>query len=413
MHLADGLAAKDFDEGRLAVWLALTVRRGLTENSLSSLTYALRDSGDVLDIRETLRPLKLVRRYPTGTISEKVALTLPALLSLASGTSGTVAPVIVARGLGFAGGTWDKLAQIPGFLFLDPDRIAHALADVGAAYLVPNSSLAPADRELYSFRAMTGTVQSLPLIAASIASKHLAMPVDTLLLDMQFGSVGFVSDRAAAARLAKSVARLSATAGMSVAHHARDSALPTGSCIGPPAELWEALAVMGATGPAYASLDRRMVESQRHVTSENFGLLLAQAGLGNTDELAAQGRQRLRSGQALVSFRRILQTHCVTSDTVSALFSDPLQVLRCKNQTVVRSPASGQVVFIDLRKIGLIVNMGYGTAQNDFAFADYAAAGVQLHVQAGDAVTKGQPLCTIHGVPEPAFDLTTCFTVAQ
>jgi thymidine phosphorylase len=399
------------DRGRLAAWLALCVRHGLPASSVASLTYVLRDSGSVLDIRGTLGSMRLVRRYPTGTVSEKVALTLPALVSLVSEDVGAVTPVIVARSLGFAGGTWDKLDQIPGFQFLDSQQIRHVLGRVGAGYIVPSASLAPADRELYSFRAMTGTVDSLPLIAASIASKHLAMPIDTLLLDMQVGPAGFVKDAASGAELAATIARLSAGDGISVDHHIRDSRQLTGSCIGPPVELWEALAVMGAKGSAFATLDNRLVERQREVTSEIFGLLMARAGLGNSKQWGAVGLEHLRSGAALAAFRWILKEHGATADTLDQLLSDPLKLLNCKGRHTVLSARAGQISSIDLRRLGLIVNMGYRAGRNDFASSERAVAGVQLHVHLQDTVTVGQPLCTVHGAPMADFDLSGCFTV--
>ena len=410
-RVVSGLLDGSIDRERLAAWLALCVRYGLPASSVASLTYALRDSGSVLDIRGTLGSIQLVRRYPTGSVSEKVALTLPALVSLVSEDVGAVTPVIVARSLGFAGGTWDKLSQIPGFHFLDPRQIRNVLGTVGAGYLAPSASLAPADRELYSFRAVTGTVDSLPLIAASIASKHLAVPVDTLLLDIQVGSAGFVSDAAAGVRLAGDIARLLASDGISVYHHTRDSRQLTGSCIGPPVELWEALAVMGAKGSAFSTLDSRMIKRQREVTSGIFGLMMERAGLGNARRLTARALENLQSGAALAAFRKILEEHGATTDILDRLISNPLELLSCRSHEAVQSPKAGQISSIDLRRLGLIVNMGYGAGRNKFASTEQAVAGVQLHVQPRDIIAKGQPLCTVHGIPQADFDLSSCFAV--
>jgi thymidine phosphorylase len=336
--LTSSLLAGTIDWERLAAWLAACTRRGLSTASLTALALALRDSGTVVDLRPALAPLRLVRRYPTGSVSEKVALTLPPLLSLAR-ASGVVSPVIVARSLGFAGGTRDKLSRIPGFTFFEPDEMEEPLRRIGACYGAQSSAIAPADRELYAFRAVTGTVDSLPLIAASIAAKHLALPVDVLLLDMQFGSAGFVRDREEGRALAALVADVSRDAKMAVFPHLRDSCVTTGSCIGPALEVWEALAVMGAVGPAFAPLSRERIARQRVATMRVFGLLMERAGVGVAADHERTAMDRLRSGAAVEAFGTLLRAHGVANDVGDDLLTDPLRVLAATRARGTCSPS--------------------------------------------------------------------------
>jgi thymidine phosphorylase len=411
--VASSLLAGTIDWGRLAAWLASCTRHGLSAASVAALTFALRDSGTVVDLRAELAPRRLVRRYPTGSVSEKVALTLTPLITLER-ASGVATPVIVARSLGFAGGTRDKLMRIPGFEFFEPREMERPLRTIGSCYAVQSAAIAPADRELYAFRAVTGTVDSLPLIAASIACKHLALPVDVLLLDMQFGDAGFVGDREEGMDLAALVASVSHDAGMSVVPHLRDSRVTTGSCIGPALEVWEALAVMGARGPAFASLNPQLLERQRKVTAQIFALLMEQAGAGSARAHERSALAVLRSGAAVEAFRTILREHGVSAHVRSALLTEPVRILGCgSSRRRLVSSLSGRVSKIDYRRLGLSVNVGYNAGHNPFVSGTREVSGIQLHVEEGDTIRRGEALCTIYGVVDAVEDLDDCFEVTE
>jgi thymidine phosphorylase len=382
---------------RLACWLVLAERNGLAKESVVTLTDSLVTSGTVVDLRTRLpaRP-RLVRRYPTGTISEKVALTLPPLLHLVAKEYSICSPVIVARSLGFAGGTWDKLSAIPGFTFAPLDDLACFLASSSVAYCVPADGLAPADAELYAFRAATGTVDSLDLIAASVASKQLALPVDHLLLDIQVGEGGYVADRPAANHLVNMVGYLSVASAMQVAGHVRAASCLTGSCIGPALEVLETLAVLGATGPDYTTLAPDQLERQRRVTAAVATDLISAAVDTDRRALYAWALEALTDGSALMAFLRILADHHVEPHVLKRLATEPRRVLRLHRTPLpVRAPTAGFVEQVDIRAIGRLVNLDLGAGTNAFLGTHGGQGGVQLLRFPGDLVRAGEPLALL------------------
>jgi len=153
------------------------------------------ESGSVFDYRSLARKTgrRLIRRYPTGGVSEKVSLILPSILVALSEHIPLMSTTLVARSLSFTGGTWDKLAIIPEFRFAAPGQdIENILAETRVAVCTTNSQVCPADRSLYTLRSLTGNVVSKPLIISSICSKHLALPVHRILMDVRFGPGSFM-----------------------------------------------------------------------------------------------------------------------------------------------------------------------------------------------------------------------------
>ncbi len=181
----------------LAVLLIHIYYLGLNQNSLLSLTKSMIGSGEVYDYRNShyLGNAKLIRRYPTGALSEKIALLLPALLSYYHKQLNIYSPFLIAKSLGFTGGTWDKLSVFENIKFIHPEdqtQFVEILKSCGVAYCMTEGNVAPFDKFLYQFRSMTGTISSKPLIISSIASKQLAIPVDFLLLDFRYGEGSFI-----------------------------------------------------------------------------------------------------------------------------------------------------------------------------------------------------------------------------
>lgn len=392
--LACSLTKGTVDRDRLAAWLALCTHFGMTEATTDRLATTLADSGLRLDARELMdEEVQLVRRYPTGSISEKVALTLPPLIALARTRLGIASPVIVARSLGFAGGTWDKLSTLPGFRFADLESVPVELENTGVAYIVPQS-LCPADRELYAFRGATGTVDCPELIIASIAAKHIALPVDHLLLDIQMGPGGYMRDAAEAQRTAEGVRRLAMAVDMRVSHTTREAAWLTGTCIGAGVEMWEALATLGASGEAYASLDARGLERQREVTAAVFASLVTESGTA-TDSQAEHSwaLAQMRNGAALAAARRIYIQHGVPESTFEALAQNPpCELGFAANRAIVRARSSGRVVALDIRALGRAGNLALGAGGNDYLDTPRRVGGLQLRFLPGDYVEADDPL---------------------
>lgn len=406
----------------MAIWLMTVCVRGLSEDDTRHLALAMRDSGRTYDYRglPELGGAKVIRRYPTGALSEKAALILPALLASARDRFPIASPFLVARSLGHTGGTWDKLKAIPGFTFPDPgDASIAALRACGVAMIVTQGDACPADRKMYAFRSTTGTIESHPLLLSSIASKQLAMPADHLLMDVRYGAAAFCETRAAGERLGADIARLLALEGLACSVQLTDTLQPGGSSVGNALEVLEALAVMSPSPPP--GWDARALDDQRALVLQFFGLLLSRtfpdASYLSCVEL---GAERLASGRVLESFLEILAAHGVDESTRAAIVRDPWGVVGPSGEpAAVRAEGAGALKSIDQHRLGFIVNFAFGGGGNEYGCAFDPRAGVLLRKRIGDAVLPGDELCAAYlgarsdvDVQRVVQDLRACFVVA-
>ena len=205
--IADG-SVSDAQVGALAMAVVL---RGMTAAERIALTGAMRDSGDVLDWSDAGLPGPALDKHSTGGVGDKVSLLLAPIVAACGGA----VPMISGRGLGHTGGTLDKLESIPGYdTTPEPDAFRRAVAGAGAAIVGQTARLAPADRRLYAIRDATGTVESIPLIVASILSKKLAAGLDALVMDVKVGSGAFLPDREQAEELARTIVEVATGNGL-------------------------------------------------------------------------------------------------------------------------------------------------------------------------------------------------------
>jgi pyrimidine-nucleoside phosphorylase len=267
--------------------------RGLDGGELGALTDAMLHSGDVLDLSDIAG--KKVDKHSTGGVGDKISLHLaPAVAAC-----GVNVPMISGRGLGHTGGTLDKLEAIPGFdVHLDEARFRRVLGECGLALIGQTDRLAPADKQLYALRDVTGTVESVPLIAASIMSKKLAEGIDGLVLDVKVGSGAFMKTPERARELARTLWAIGRRAGKRVSAFLTDMDQPLGRWIGNAVEVHEALAVLRGQG------EPDLVE----LTLALGGEMLV---LGGVAASYAEGRERiarvLGDGSALARFRRCIE----------------------------------------------------------------------------------------------------------
>jgi pyrimidine-nucleoside phosphorylase/thymidine phosphorylase len=351
--------------------------RGMDGAEVAALTDAMLRSGDVLDLSDV--PGAKVDKHSTGGVGDKVSLALAPLVA----ACGVRVPMISGRGLGHTGGTLDKLEAIPGFRTdLPPDRFRALVRDVGACLVGQTARLAPADRRLYALRDVTATVESIPLIAASIMSKKLAEGIDALVLDVKVGPGAFMKTAADARALARALAGIGRAAGKRVAALLTDMSQPLGRAVGNALEVVEAVDLLRGGGPP----------DLREVTVALGAEMLR---LGGAAPDVPAGRRAIEAaiadGRGLAKLEEIVRAQGGDPSSLR----DPDRLPRAPRRFEVPSPAAGVVEAIDCEAIGLAaVALGAGRSRVDDRIDP--AVGFVIGKRIGDPVARGEPLCTVH-----------------
>ena len=371
-----------YTDGRLpdyqaAALLMAVFFRGLDEAELSSWTERMLHSGEVVDLGEV--PGIKVDKHSTGGVGDMISLALAPLVA----ACGVVVPMISGRGLGHTGGTLDKLESIPGFrVDLSVDRFREVLRRTGCALIGQTARLVPADRKLYALRDVTGTVESIPLIASSIMSKKLAEGIDALVLDVKVGSGAFMKELGQARELARTMIAIGGRAGKRVSAFLTDMDQPLGRRVGNAIEVEEAILILRGEGCADV---RELVLA----LGAEMLLLGAQAG----DEAAARARLEgaIADGSALAKLREI--TAAQGGDP--AAIDDPARLPRVLTVDQLTADRGGVVTAIDAEQVGLAaLALGAGRATKEDLVDP--AVGLFLHKKVGEAVLPGEPLCALH-----------------
>ncbi|WP_250290146.1 thymidine phosphorylase, partial [Frankia sp. CiP1_Cm_nod1] len=323
---------------QMAAYLMAVVWRGMRPAELSRWTAAMVASGERLDLSGLGRPT--VDKHSTGGVGDKVSLVLVPLVA----ACGAAVPQLAGRGLGHTGGTLDKMAAIPGWrASLTPERMRSVLTDVGGVIAAAGAGLAPADRKLYALRDVTGTVESIPLIASSIMSKKIAEGTSALVLDVKVGSGAFMTAQAPARELAENMVTLGDAAGMRTEALLTGMDTPLGRTAGNALEVDEAVAALRGGGPA------DLVE----VTVTLARRMLALAGLAGGPDPA----DVLAAGRAHDVWRRMVTAQGGDPDA-------PLPMAR--HVETVPAPATGFLRRLDARAVGLAAwRLGAGRARQD------------------------------------------------
>ena len=360
--LFDAYARREVADEQMSALLMAIYFQGLDGRELRTWTAAMIDSGERLDLTSLTRPT--VDKHSTGGVGDKVSLILAPLVA----SCGGAVPQLSGRGLGHTGGTLDKLESIPGFrTALSPAETIAVLARVGCVICAAGSGLAPADRRLYALRDVTGTVESIPLIASSIMSKKIAEGTSALVLDVKVGSGAFMTDLDRARELARTMVALGEE------HNVRTTAVltrmdtPLGRAAGNAVEVEESVQALQGHGPA----------DLMEVTLALAAQMLALAGL-DADPAAA-----IADGRALAAYR----------DMVRAQGGDPDAPLPQAQyvQTALPAIADGWLRRLDALAVGTAAwRLGAGRARKEDPVS--AAPGVICLAKPGDRVTKGQPL---------------------
>jgi pyrimidine-nucleoside phosphorylase len=354
------------------------VFRGLTDPELVALTAAMLDSGGRFELDGL--PGRIVDKHSIGGIGDKTSLLLAPMIAA---VGGAVVPMISGRGLGHTGGTLDKLESIPGFRTDLPLRAARAqLERLGVAMVGQTPELVPADRKLYALRDVTGTVESIPLIAASIMSKKLAESLHALVLDIKTGSGAFITDPAQSLVLAETMIRLGESHGCRTVALLTAMDRPLGIACGNALEVREAIAGLAGAGPP----------DLMEVTFALGAEMLVAAGVvtGRTEARAAVERV-VASGAALERFRQMVEAQGGSATVVD----HPERLPTAPHREMVGAPFTGIVGRVEPRRIGhAIVALGGGRSRADQSIDP--AVGINVFVKPGQSVTVGEPLFEVH-----------------
>jgi thymidine phosphorylase len=360
------------DEQMSALLMAVYFR-GLDDAELRSWTSAMVDSGERLDLSSLTQPT--VDKHSTGGVGDKVSLILAPLVA----ACGAAVPQLSGRGLGHTGGTLDKLESIPGWrAALPPAEMLAILREVGCVICAAGPGLTPADRRLYALRDVTGTVESIPLIASSIMSKKIAEGTGALVLDVKVGDGAFMRDLADARLLAQTMVTLGEEEGVRTSALLTRMDTPLGRAVGNALEVEEAVATLAGGGPP------DLVEVVLALAREMLGL----AGV------AADPAAALADGRALARYR----------DMIAAQGGDPDAPLPvAPHARTVAAPATGFLVRLDARAVGEAAwRLGAGRARKEHPVSP--SAGVLCLARQGDWVEEEQPLLELRTEEEARFD---------
>ena len=353
----------------------------MTNEEITNLTLAIANSGDVIDL-SSLEGIK-VDKHSTGGVGDTTTLILAPLVA----SVGVTVAKMSGRGLGYTGGTLDKLEAIPGFqIELSDEAFVRIVNESKVAVIGQSGNLAPADKKLYALRDVTATVDSLPLIASSIMSKKIAAGADAIVLDVTTGDGAFMKNIEDARRLAKTMTSIGKLANRETVAVISDMSEPLGEAIGNSLEVVEAIETLKGNGP------EDLVEMCYALGSQ----MVVLAGKAKTiDEARTLLQEALESGKALAKFKEMIQNQ-VGDPTI---VEKPERILTARYTMELPAKQSGVVSKIVANELGIAAMMlgaGRKTKEDDI---DHAV-GLKLHKKIGDTVTKGESLLTIYSNDE-------------
>jgi pyrimidine-nucleoside phosphorylase len=393
--LVDQYTRELIPDYQVSAWLMAVYWRGMNARETSDLTLAMAHSGEELHVRDIISPI--VDKHSSGGVGDKVTLALAPLVA----ACGVAVGKMTGRGLGHTGGTVDKLESISGFRSaLSREEFIRILTQHHIVLAGQSSDLAPADGKMYALRDVTGTIESIPLIAASIMSKKLAIGASHLLLDVKVGSGAFMKNVERARELAQTMVDIGRLAGLHTVAAITSMDQPLGHAIGNALEMAEAIAILRGQGPEDVS------ELCRHEASE---LLVMTGAAGTMSEGMRSVEQAIRSGAAVAKLAEVIE----------AQGGDPHQVEHpellpsAPVRTMLLSPRSGYIAGIEAEQMGM-ASMRLGAGRFKKGERIDHRTGFILQAKVGDHRQAGEPLVEIHARSEPEADsvrepLQNCF----
>ncbi len=373
----------DYQASALAMAIMLN---GMSTQETTQLTLAMAHSGDVLDLTNVV-PIA-VDKHSTGGVGDKTSLVVAPTVSACGLPVGKMS----GRGLGFSGGTLDKLESIPGFRSnLTTEEFIHQLKTIGIVLTGQSADLAPADGKLYSLRDVTGTVQSIPLIASSIMSKKIAAGAQAILLDVKVGNGAFMTSLEDAKKLAELMVEIGKQVGRKTVAILSDMNQPLGAAIGNSLELQEAIETLKGGGP----------QDFREHCLVACGYMLALGGVAREENEGKQiAENALVTGKSLARFREFILAQGGDLKYVD----EPALLEKARLIRDIPSPQSGYLAEINAREAGETSCLLGGGREQKGDPIDYTV-GVIVHHKVGDWVQAGDVLFTLHANDEGRFKL--------
>ncbi|MBL8112674.1 MAG: thymidine phosphorylase [Acidobacteria bacterium] len=385
------------DEQAAALLMAICCR-GMTTEETAALTFAMMRSGDMWDLTEHGF---VGDKHSTGGVGDKSTLVLAPLLAAV----GVKAGMMSGRGLGHTGGTLDKLEAIPGFqTALPKERFDQLLRDVGCALIGQTGSIAPADKRLYALRDVTGTVESIPLITASILSKKLATGAHAVVFDVKTGNGAFMAKAEDAATLGKALVETTRATGRKASGYITAMDRPVGEAIGNANEVEESIAMLRGEGPK---------DLRENVLLMGADLLVAAGVETSLKEARKRLNAALSDGRALEVFARLI----AAQGGDASVCDDPKRLPQPVAHEEVAAASEGVVARVATRELGLLaIELGCGRARKEDLIDP--ASGFRILKKPGDTVAAGEPLLVIARGPATARKegfaerIAGCFEIA-
>jgi pyrimidine-nucleoside phosphorylase len=364
------------DEQSAALLMAICWRGMSTEETLA-LTLAMRDSGKRLDLSSI--PGVKVDKHSTGGVGDKTTLILGPIVA----ACGVPCPMFSGRGLGHTGGTVDKFAAIPGLrVELSEAEFLRSLRETRFANSAQTADIAPADKKLYALRDITATVESIPLITASIMSKKLAGGADALVLDVKCGPTAFMKTLEEARTLAQSMVDVGTAHGMQIRALITRMDAPLGWAIGNALEVMESVEILRGEHS-----DSELAQMSFRLAAE---MLIMGGAASGPEEALARVQSCIQDGSALESLRRFVALH---GGDAGAL-DDFRRLPQAGQVVVVQAEQAGFIERVDGRALGLLA-MDMGAGRKDRNDVLDLGVGIRVHVHPGDKIEKGDPLFTL------------------
>lgn len=356
--------------------LMAIVLKGMNEQETSDLTKAMMESGDIVDLSAI--PGVKVDKHSTGGVGDKTTLSLMPMVA----SCGVKVAKMSGRGLGHTGGTLDKLESIPGFsVTMSQEQFVRQVNEIGIAIIGQTANLVPADKKIYALRDVTGTIDSIPLIASSIMSKKLASGTDVIVLDVKYGDGAFMSTLERAEELSKEMIKIGRSYGRKVAACISGMDEPLGNAVGNALEVKEAIETLKGQGP----------KDFTDLCLTTGAVILQQAGVCDLQEGYRRMVDSINSGRALQTLKMLIKAQGGNENIVD----DPSLLPQATHITKFRSGSAGYISALPARAIGLLA-MDLGAGRESLDDVVDPAVGIVFDRKVGDRVEAGDVIAYIH-----------------